>query len=344
MKKIKIAQLGAGHDHASCAVRELKRLDKAGLFELVGFCTVPEDSENLKCFTYEGNKQAYEGVKLLTLEELLNYEGLEAVVIETEDRALTKYALMAAEKGLNIQMDKPGSADDREFDRLIDTVKANELVFHTGYMYRYNPAVIQLKRDIAAGKLGDIISVEAQMNCNHSLEKRNWMKNYPGGMLYYLGCHMIDLIYSIMGEPEKIIPLSCSTSVDKTEAEDFGMVAFKYKSGISFAKSTAIEIGGFERRQLVVVGTKGTMELCPFEWDSEELDGMVSTQVTGIREAYSADWHEKGKCSLSAVHGRYDSMLRAFADYINGERKNTFDYEYERRLHKIILRSCGEEL
>lgn len=314
MKRIKIAQIGAGHDHAPAAIQTLKLLDKAGIYELVGYCVVPEDSGNIPANSYEGNKDSYKDVKQMSLEEILNYKGLDAVAIETEDRALTKYALMAAEKGLHIQMDKPGGIDGDEFDRLIDAVESKKLVFHTGYMYRYNPAVLKLKQDIAEGKLGDIISVEAQMNCIHGIEKRNWLGNYPGGMLYFLGCHMIDLVYSIMGEPEEIIPLSCSSGLGGTTAEDFGMAVFKYKNGVSFAKSTAVEIGGFERRQLVVVGTKGTVELCPFEWLSNGLKDVFSPQITEVREAFSGNWHQKGERHFSPEHGRYDGMFRAFAE------------------------------
>ena len=344
MKRIKIAQIGAGHDHAPAAIQTLKLLDKAGIYELVGYCVVPEDSGNIPANSYEGNKDSYKDVKQMSLEEILNYKGLQAVAIETEDRALTKYALMAAEKGLHIQMDKPGGIDGDEFDRLIDAVESKKLVFHTGYMYRYNPAVLKLKQDIAEGKLGDIISVEAQMNCIHGIEKRNWLGNYPGGMLYFLGCHMVDLVYSIMGEPEEIIPLSCSSGLGGTTAEDFGMAVFKYKNGVSFAKSTAVEIGGFERRQLVVVGTKGTVELCPFEWLSNGLKDVFSPQITEVREALSGNWHQKGERHFSPEHGRYDAMFRAFADYVGGVKSNPYTYEYERKLHKVLLKACGEEI
>ena len=338
MRKIKIAQIGTGHDHAFASIETLKYY--SNLFDLVGYAVVPEDSGNTDAFGFEGNKNSYEGVKRLSLDVILNYEGLDAVCIETEDRALTKYALMAAEKGLHIHMDKPGGISDEEFDKLVDTVSEKHLVFHTGYMYRYNPAVLQLKEDINNGKLGDIISVEAQMNCIHSRSKREWLGNYPGGMLYFLGCHMIDLVYSIMGEPLEIIPLSCSSGLDTT-ATDFGMVVFKYKNGVSFAKSTAIEVGGFERRQLVVVGTKGTVELCPFEWLSQGRTDVLTPQVTKVRECYSPEWFEKGKLHDSEVHGRYDAMFRNFADYIRGDKQNPFDYEYERKLHKLILKACG---
>ncbi len=339
MRKIKIAQIGTGHDHAPAAISSLKALSH--IYDLIGFAIVPEDSLNDKPMLFENNLKAYEGVPQLTVEEILNYPELDAVCIETEDRALTKYALMAAEKGLHIQMDKPGGISDDDFDKLIDLVSEKKVVFHTGYMYRYNPAVIKLKEDIKSGKLGEIISVEAQMNCIHPLSKRDWMSNYPGGMLYFLGCHMIDMVYSIMGEPLEVIPLSCSSGIEGTKAEDFGMVAFKYKNGVSFAKSTAIEFGGFERRQVVVVGTKGTVEICPLEWNVENCDLVYSPQITAVRECYLPSWIEKGKRHTSEVFGRYDATFRAFAEYVNGEKENPISYEYERKLHKLILKSCG---
>lgn len=342
MKRIRIAQIGTGHDHAPAAISTLKLL--SDIYELVGYAVVPEDSGNVEANRFEACSHFYEGVPRLTVDEILNMEDLDAVCIETEDRALTKYAVMAAEKGLHIQMDKPGGIDDAEYDRLIDIVKEKELVFHLGYMYRYNPAVLKLKKDVAEGKLGEIYAVEAQMNCLHNLQKREWLGNYPGGMLYYLGCHLIDLVYSFCGKPDEVLPLSRSIGTDGVTAEDFGMAVFKYKNGVSFVKSTAVELGGFERRQLVVCGTKGTVELKPFEWLGGECPGVFSPQITGVREAYDANWHARGERHDTEVHGRYDAMFRAFADYVHGTRVNPFTYEYERELHKLILRACGKDI
>jgi predicted dehydrogenase len=335
MRKIKIAQIGAGHDHAPMAITTLKLQND--IYDLVGYAVVEGDES-----AFESNKRDYENIRQMTVEEILNYPGLDAVCIETEDRRLTEFALLAAERGLQIQMDKPGSESDEDFDRLIDLVKEKNLVFHLGYMYRYNPAVIKLKEDIKSGRLGEIYSVEAQMNCIHPPEKRQWLGNYPGGMLYYLGCHLIDLVYSICGSPEEIIPLSTTIGTDGVDAADFGMAVFKYKNGVSFVKSTAVEIGGFERRQLVVCGTKGTVELKPLEWVSDECPETFSPLTTGVREAFEIDWNTKGEYHVTPTYGRYDAMFRAFADYVNGDKKNPFDYEYERDLHKLILRACGK--
>lgn len=336
---IKVAQIGVGHDHAADAMATLKLQND--LYEVVGYAIVPEDAENAPGFLYENKAWAFENVPRMTVEEILNYPDLDAVVIETEDRALTKYALMAAEKGLNIHMDKPGGIDGDEFDKLIDIVKDKQLVFHTGYMYRYNPEIIKLKEDIKSGKLGTIYAVEAQMNCLHGAPKRRWLGNYPGGMLYFLGCHLIDLIYSIMGKPDEVIPLNTSSGIDGVTSEDFGMAVFKYKNGVSFAKSTAVEYGGFTRRQLVVCGSKGTVEIKPIERLAPQIPQVLASQTTTVREAYAEGWHDDGDIHTTEPYGRYDAMFRAFAAYVNHEKENPYGYEYERELHKLILEACG---
>ena len=336
MKKIKIAQIGAGHDHSADAMTTLKR--HSDIYEVVGYAVVEGDEE-----FYETRKSVYEDVLKMTVDEILNYRDLDAVCIETEDRRLTEFAIKAAEKGLHIQMDKPGSESDEDFDRLIDLVKEKNLIFHVGYMYRYNPEILKLKKDIKEGKLGEIFSVEAQMSCIHSVEKRKWLGNYPGGMLYFLGCHLIDLVYSICGEPEEVIPLSQPVGTDSVTADDFGMAILRYKNGVSSVKSTAVEVGGFDRRHLIVCGTKGTVTICPLEtqyWNNEYPDFFVP-ETSGVKRIINENGNIVSEAYQSEVFGRYDAMFCAFADYVNGERQNPYDYEYERKLHKLILKACG---
>lgn len=173
MKRINIAQIGAGHDHATAVIQTLKL--QSDIYNLIGYA-VPEGKEE----AYNRGRVAYDGVKRMTVDEILNYPGLDAVCIETEDNRLTEYARMAADAGLHIHMDKPGSVSDGDFLGLADLAKEKGVVLHLGYMYRYNPAILRLKEDIAAGKLGEIYAVEAQMSCLHSTEKRKWLADYPG--------------------------------------------------------------------------------------------------------------------------------------------------------------------
>ena len=83
MSKLKIAQIGAGHDHAPCAIRTLKL--ESDIYDLIGYAVVPGDEE-----MYEAYKDSYDGVAQMSVDEILSYPGLDAVFIETEDRRLTE--------------------------------------------------------------------------------------------------------------------------------------------------------------------------------------------------------------------------------------------------------------
>ena len=96
------------------------------------------------------------------MKELLSLP-LDAVNIDCDEELQTHYGMMAAERGLHISFDKPGSQPDAEFDALIDRVKTNGTVFHVSYMYRYNPAVMYAMEKIARGDIGEVISIEAQI-------------------------------------------------------------------------------------------------------------------------------------------------------------------------------------
>lgn len=164
MKRLKIAQIGVEHDHAADIMLTIRNLD---MFEVVGYSRV--DDLDIQ---FTPKKEIYKDVPEYTVEELLNIEGLEAVTIETCEKNLIKYALMALEKGLYVHIDKPGNESLEDFEKLINLVKQKNLTLHFGYMYRYNPAILKVRELAASGELGEIYSIETHMPTMYTDEKR----------------------------------------------------------------------------------------------------------------------------------------------------------------------------
>ena len=330
MRKVKIAQIGTSQNsHGNHIFKSLR--EQSDIFEVVGFAMPENEKER-----FPEQMSAFKDYREMSVEEILKNPDIEAVTIETEEIYLTKYAKMAAECGKHIHMEKPGGTSLFDFEELMDKVKKNKKVFHTGYMYRYNPFVKELMEKVKSGELGKIISVEAQMNSCYPTINRQWLENFPGGMMFFLGCHLIDIILQIKGAPEEIFPLNCCTGVNGVTSKDFGMAIFKYKDGVSFAKTTANEFGGFARRQIVVVGTKGTVEIKPLEIP---VGKEQYTKMTICKE--TDDWASGGETKESAVYARFDDMMASFAKMVRGEKENPWSYDYELELYKTILKACG---
>lgn len=331
MKKVRIAQIGTSQNsHGNQIWNSLRK--QSDIFEVVGYA-LPED-ERIK---FPDRMKDFQGYREMTVEEILNDPSIEAITVETEEVYLSKYALMVARAGKHLHMEKPGGVHLADFEALLEELRSRGLVFSTGYMYRFNPMIKEAMKRIESGELGKVYAVEAHMDCRHTREVREWLSNFPGGMMFFLGCHLIDLIYRIMGEPDEVMPLNCSTGFDGVSAQDYGMAVFKYPSGVSFAKTCASELGGFRRRQLVICGEKGTIELKPLEVCVD------SSQYTVCNENFDLGWHTPWTTTQSALYDRYDDMTRNFAELVRG-KENPYSYDYELGLYRLIQRACGNDV
>ena len=333
MRKIKIAQIGTSRfSHGNDIFRTLTSLPE--LFEIVGYALPENEREK-----FPERMAILEPYREMTVEEILSDPEIEAVTIETEEIYLTKYATLAAKSGKQIHCEKPGGREYEDFKNLIEVAKDKKIVLHFGYMYRYNPYINSLLKRIKDGELGEIICVEAQMNCMHPASAREWMSTFKGGMMFFLGCHLLDLILQIQGEPLKITPLNKVSGVGGTSSEDFGMAVLEYQNGVSFAKASAVEKGGLARRQIVVSGTKGTVEIRPIE-------GVETYPLlqTGYREVYGDAWGADAPFNRTDGADRYIAMMSEFAKMVRGEKQNPYTYDYELTLYKTVLKACGVDI
>ncbi len=330
---IRVAQIGIGHDHAMVTMDSILR--QKDIFEFAGFC----ECEN-EAFARPARENMCPDAKEITLEEILADKTITAVLIECNDWNLTKYARLAIEYNKHVHMDKPGSQDHEDYKNTVLLAKKKGLVFHVGYMYRYNPVLMEIFDNIS--QIGEIYSVEAHMDCKLPEEKRKWLDNFKGGMMCFLGCHLVDLIFRLQGEPKEVIPLNCSS--DGAAKEDLGFCVFKYEKGLSFIKTCANEISGFHRRQLVIIGELGTIEVRPLEWYADDKCTLMETEYSiTMQEENENPWTVAPKKQRCPKYNRYDAMMASFASYVLKEKENPFTYEYEINLHNLLMRACGKK-
>ncbi len=133
--------------------------------------------------------------------------------------------------------------------------------------------------------------------------------------MFFLGCHLIDVILQVCGTPKEVISLNCSAGKDNVNTDVFGMVVLKYENGVSFAKVNTTEISGFSRRLIVVCGTEGTVEIHPIE---ESVAGIMYGTTAYKRENNEIKYYgckDKERVK-SNVFTRYGNMLKSFAEYV----------------------------
>lgn len=324
---IKIGQIGIGHNHGEAKMLTVKKFPE--LFEVVGFA-----EENEEWLEKRGNLECYKGLKRYSVDELI--EKCDALLIETDVWNLTEIAQKCIDAGKHVHIDKPASGTLQEYKKMLDTARDKNLIVQLAYMYRYNPAIQKTFQLISEGKLGEIYSINAEMSTFHSQNYRKWLTNFGGGIMYILGCHLIDLIVYIMGKPDKIHSFLKHTKLDDIETNDNNLVVMEYEKALARVFVSSVEVNGYGRRQFVVSGSKGTVNICPLEQPLQ-----MTYSDTKIANTAFGDRKEILQIEDNTANGRYDDMIKDFYAYITGEKENPFTYEHEYNVQAVLDEVIG---
>ena len=327
MKRIKLGQIGIGHNHGHAKMLTARKFPE--LFEIVGYA-----EENDHWIEKRGMLKGYEGLERMSVEEII--EKSDAVLIESDVWDLDKYARLCANAGKHIHMDKPAGKLD-EFKEILDIAKEKNLVLQMAYMYRYNPAVLRCFEHIKNGDLGEIYSINAEMSTYHMPEYKGWLKNFGGGIMYILGSHLVDLIVYMLGEPKKVHSFMKRTGLDGVEVEDNNLAVLEYDKALARIFVSSVEVNGYGRRQLMVSGSRGTVNICPLERPMK----MTYSDLSIADQHYQDKKIDVDIEDTITSDSRYDAMMQDFYDYVIGKKQNPFTYEHDYAVQKVINEIVG---
>ncbi|MCA9102256.1 MAG: Gfo/Idh/MocA family oxidoreductase [Planctomycetales bacterium] len=326
MSKIRIGQIGTGHGHAAGKMAVFRASND---YEVVG---VVESDPRLRA-TAKMN-DVYDGVPWMSEAQLLETPGLQAVAIETNVAGLLDAAEKAVAAGCHVHLDKPAGASLPRYQALLDEASRKHLLVQMGYMYRYNPAVVMLHDFLDRGWLGEPFELHAVMSKVVSPSSRRPLAAFEGGMMFELGCHLIDLVVGVLGEPDEVTPYVQHVSSLDDGLNDNMLAVLTYPQAMATVKSSGVEVEGFDRRHLVVCGTEGTFHMQPLD-------------APNVRVAFAAAHGDYRRGYQDITLGDYDRYVADAADMariIRGEKDPDYSYDHDLRVQRTVLRACGMPL
>jgi len=320
--RIKIGQIGVGHAHAS----KLSVYRASADYEVVGI--VESDSELRK---RAESQEPYRGLTWMTQEQLLNISGLQGVLVETRVRDLLNAAEACVTAGKHIHVDKPAGESLPQFRRILDSAAKQQLLVQMGYMYRYNPAIQLMREFLERGWLGEVFEVHTVMSKVVDPASRRGLAEYRGGIMFELGCHIIDLVVGVLGKPTKVTPFARHAAPLDDKLMDNMLAVFEYPRASATVKSSALEVDGGERRHFVVCGTEGTFHIQPLDRPSARV--ALSAARGSYRKGYQDVTFPK--------YTRYVDDAADMARVIRGEKPAAFSYEHDLTVQAAVLQACG---
>ena len=331
-RRIRIGQLGIGHNHGAAKMAALRSLSDR--FEVVGVAEPDPEWRRQR-----GNDPAYRGLPWLTEEQLLNTAGLQAVAVETDVPDLIPAAQRCVAAGMHLHLDKPGGEAMGPFRALLADADRQGLAIQMGYMYRHNPAIQLCFQAVREGWLGRVFEVDCVMSRMDGMDYRRWLSQFHGGAMYIFGGHLIDLVVTLLGKPERVTPYLRRTWHDRDALFDNGLAVMEYPHATATVRTAVVEVEGFRRRQLVVCGDRGTFDIRPLEYNGRNpLETVVRLTLAEPCGPYAAGCHE---FEMPTPKGRYDTQLIELAQVIRGEIPNPYSSAHELIVQEALLQASG---
>lgn len=319
--KVKVGIIGTAHPHAAGKLADLRAQPEH--FDLVG---VVETKSALRDAAKK--KREYQGVTWMDEDRLFRINGLQAVMVETDFAELLPTAARAIDRNLSIHLDKPPGDSLPELEKLLHDAQKRNVYVQMGYMLRYNPA-FEICFEIARrGYLGRIFELNAVMSTVRPAVRRKELGQPKGGAMFDLGSHIIDAIVTVLGVPQKVSAFGQKLYSKQDDVVDNQLAVFEYPEAIATARATFVEPFADKRRQFVVCGENGTLEIRPFE------EPKLTISLQKPMGKYKAGTHN---IELPKMEGRYRAQLRDFAEIVSGNAKPRWSIQHDLATQKTLL-------
>ena len=192
-RKIKIAVIATG-GRACCVVGHLLN-DADGKVEIAA--VYDPDEKEMEHFCRKLNLPDARFCSSST--EAINTPGVEWVMVFSPNAFHKQHILEGFAAGKNVFSEKPLATTIEDCQEIYDAHKASGKLFATGFVLRYAPIYRKAKELLDSGKLGRIISIEANENiapAHGGYIVSNWRRHtaMAGPHILEKCCHDLDLI------------------------------------------------------------------------------------------------------------------------------------------------------
>lgn len=232
-------------------------------------------------------------------DELLSYNGLDAVYIATPVHLHLKQIEKAAGSGKHILVEKPLAMNSAEAVRAVTTCRQAGVLLMEGYMMRFHGAHKRIREIIETGEIGKPVYARAQLACWYPPLADAWRQEPEkggGGALIDMATHLYDLLEMFLGPITKVASF-VNSQVHHYPVEDSATTLLLFESGAHGTVDSFFCIPDeASRTRLEIYGSKGSILA----------EGTIGQGSGGFLEVYlneSAKGYETGQAKDSG--GRF---------------------------------------
>ncbi len=257
-------------------------------------------------------------------QEILDNEDIDVLGICSETDRHVDAIMAAAERGIHVMSEKPIAPDRAGLEKIKAAVATSGIHFSALLSMRTIPGYAAMRDAVRSGAIGKPVLLFGQKSYRLG-DRPEWMKSRSsfGGIIPYIGCHMLDLAMWITGLDVTGVSAAHGNTgkPEVREMEDHAAVIFEMTDGadlaltLDYLRPAAAPTHGDDR--LRIAGSDGVVEV-----RSADEFAQVITATKGPR-----DLNLPEKVNL----------FSDFLDAIDGKGKHIIQPEEVFRLTEILL-------
>lgn len=248
------------------------------------------------------------------IHQALDHAHVDAVCITTPTFTHAEIAVAAARAGKHVLCEKPMALTLVEADRMIEEATAAGVVLQIGFMRRFDPAFLEARRLIEAGRIGRPMVIRS-LTRGPGLPPR-WAcdPRRSNGMLAEVNSHDFDAVRWMAGaEVTRVYAETAATKrpdllEEFPEFYDAATVTLRLADGSLAMIEGACPVDyGYDAR-MEVLGTEGVLRI----GDLDHGAVVTCTRSLGVHSAPFASWRDR-------FREAYIAEARHFAARVRGE-------------------------
>jgi predicted dehydrogenase len=198
-----------------------------------------------------------------SLDKALADPNVNAIILATPHTAHAEQIIACAKAGKPVFTEKPFTLTTASAQAALKACADANVTLAVGYNWRFQPALVEMKRALTDGRLGKLLHMEGNFNgpSVYRVGKDHWRQNReegPGGGMTGRGVHVVDAMLYLAGKIDTVHAQSSRLALDYG-TDDTTSMLFRFKSNATAYLSTVIATA--ETWRLQVLGSKGWMEV-----------------------------------------------------------------------------------
>lgn len=266
-KKLRIALIGTG-GIANAHMKAYKTFDDVDI--VAGADIVPGKARAFLDHWELPDAKAFESA-----EELLNaFDDLDGVSVCTYNTQHAEPVIMALEKGLHVQCEKPLSFTLDEGVRMVRAAKKSGKMLTIGFQPRYDYMRQRVDSIIQSGALGKVYYVQSGGGRRRGIPGSTFVdaKKAGFGCLGDIGCYSIDECMHAVGYPKPLTVSAIATDyfgknpkywkdAENFDVDDFSVAFIRCEGGLTFVFKQSWAMHADSLGDTLWLGTEGAIKV-----------------------------------------------------------------------------------